>query len=302
MRKLLMFITIAVCLCLCSTFIFTACAPKTILVITREAGSGTRDAFDTLIKNENGDSLAKKADGTNQPTDLFISNINILESTAQVVTKVASTKNAIGYISLGSVDESVKAISVNGVAPSSATVLDGTYALKRPFVIVTKKDQNLTTATADFMSYLKSKDAQEIVASSYIKQDNDSKTAYVVPAAPLTGTIKLRGSTSIEPLMKSLIQAYKTRGGSAVSAIVFDLDALGSSPGITATKGDTEGNIIGMSSSALKSADKEVLEEFDIALDAVAIIVNNDNSITNLTIAQIFDIYTGKLTSFADIK
>ncbi|MDR1939611.1 MAG: phosphate ABC transporter substrate-binding protein, partial [Clostridiales bacterium] len=119
----------------------SACDPeeKEILVVSREAGSGTRDAFDGLIKNADGDSLAKKADGSAQTSDIFVKNLSIQNSTVAVMTKVASSENSIGYISLGSVDDSVKTVSVDGVEPSAATVLDGSYALKRPFVIMTSK-------------------------------------------------------------------------------------------------------------------------------------------------------------------
>ncbi|MDR0696292.1 MAG: substrate-binding domain-containing protein [Christensenellaceae bacterium] len=304
MKKLLSIIAMCLCLCLFIT-VFAGCnnqEEKDILVISREAGSGTRDAFDGLIKNSAGDSLAKKSDGSAYESSVFVSSILMQSGTSQVITKVASVANAIGYISLGSVDDTIKAISVNGVAPSSATVLDGTYALKRPFVIMTKKDNTLTDATSDFLTYLKSKEAQSLVDSNkYVKQENSSQTNYVAPSDALTGTVILKGSTSVEPLMQKLIADYQAKGGSKVSGITFDLDAQGSSAGISATKGDTAGNVIGMSSSSLKEADSSALTHFDIALDAVAIIVNKDNNISNLTIAQIFDIYTGAITKFSKI-
>ncbi|MDR1939461.1 MAG: phosphate ABC transporter substrate-binding protein, partial [Clostridiales bacterium] len=151
-------------------------------------------------------------------------------------------------------------------------------------------------------AYLQSTDAQTIIgANGYVKQENAGQTAYSAPAEALSGTVALRGSTSVEPLMNKLIGGYKAKGGANVSNVVFDLDAQGSSAGIAAAKNDANGNVIGMSSSGLKAADAAVLDSFNIALDAVAVIVNKSNKITDLTIAQIFDIYTGATTKFSEL-
>lgn len=301
MKKFTKLLTVILCLIL-GVAGLTACGgEKDILVVSREAGSGTRDAFDSLVKNSAGDSLAKKADGTAQE-NVFVKSLNIQDGTAKVMTKVASVKNTIGYISLGSVDSTVKSIQVDGITPSSATVLDGTYKLQRPFVIMTRKDADLTAATTNFMTYLKSSSAQIIVeGNKYVKQENSGMTAYTAPSVTLSGTVKLRGSTSVEPLMEKLIADYYAKGGTRVSGVIFDMDAQGSSAGVTATKGDTDGNTIGMSSSAIKTADQAVLAYFEIALDAVAIIVHKDNTITNITIEQLFGIYTGAMLKFSEI-
>ena len=302
MKKMIRVMVLVLCLCLGVTGLVACGGEKDILVVSREAGSGTRDAFDSMIKNASGDSLAKKADGTAQPSSVFVSTLNIQDGTAKILTKVGSSKNAIGYISLGSVDNSVKAVSVNGVVPSAETVLDGTYVLSRPFVLMTKKGQELTAATADFLKYLESTTAQTVVANEkFVKQEDGKAESYTAPTATISGTVKLRGSTSVEPLMAKLIADYKTKGGALVAGITFDLDAAGSSAGISAAKEDTAGNVIGMSSSALKSADTAALNSFDVALDAVAIILHKDNKITNLTVAKIFDIYTGVILRFSGI-
>lgn len=303
MKKFMKILIVILTLCLAVTGLTACGGEKEILVVSREAGSGTRDAFDSLIKNDNGDSLAKKADGTTQPSSVFVSSLNIQDGTAKILTKVGSSKNAIGYISLGSVDDSVKAVSVNGVAPTSETVLDGTYSLARPFVIMTKKGQQLTAATEDFLKYLNSSTAQAIVSQEkYVKQESGKTDSYTAPAETLSGTVKLRGSTSVEPLMQKLIADYLAKGGARVSGVSFDLDAAGSSAGISDTKNDTTGNIIGMSSSAIKSKDAGALDYFSIALDAVAVIVHKDNPLTNLTISQIFGIYTGSIKTFSEIS
>ncbi|MDR2090994.1 MAG: substrate-binding domain-containing protein [Clostridiales bacterium] len=301
MKKLVKIILVVLCVVVGAAGL-SACTwwEKDILVIARTAGSGTRDAFDTLIKNEAGDSLAKKADGTAQGSGVFVKTLVEQDNTASVMTKVAANENSIGYISLGSVNETVKVLSVNGVAPSSETVLDGSYALKRPFVLATNKTTALSDAAADFAAYLNSTEAQAIVeANGYVQFGQH--VGYAAPAEVLGGTVKLRGSTSVEPLMSKLIADYKVKGGASVSGITFDLDAQGSSAGITAAKNDQEGNVIGMSSSALKAADEAALNSFTIALDAVAIIVHNKNKVDNLTIAQIFGIYTGSITKFSKI-
>ncbi|MDR1906206.1 MAG: substrate-binding domain-containing protein [Clostridiales bacterium] len=306
MKKIAKILLVVLCVCVSITALASCINKKNqekeILVVSREAGSGTRDAFDGLIKNSSGDSLAKKADGTVQSTDIFVKSLNVQDSTSKVMTKIASSESAIGYISLGSVNDTVKAVSVNGVVPSSETVLNGSYALKRPFVIMTNNGVSLTAATEDFMKYLESTDAQNAVAANgYVRQDGSGKNAYVAPTS-LSGTVVLRGSTSMEPLMDKLIADYYLKGGAAVAGITFDLDTLNSNAGIAAAKSDTVGNVIGMSSSALKAADKAVLNSFDIALDAVAVIVNPKNEVSNLTIEQIFDIYTGAIKKFSEIK
>lgn len=186
-------------------------AEKDILVISREDGSGTRDAFDSLIKKD-GASLAKDAEGKKYTTSPFVKTVEMLSKTGDVKTKVSVTKTAIGYISLGSLDNTVKALTINGVVANSENVLNGTYLLKRPFVIVTSNSTTLTAATDDFIKYLKSTQAQTIVkAQKYVEQA--STTTYAAPATAVTGTIYIKGSTSVDPLMDKLIAGYKTAGG-----------------------------------------------------------------------------------------
>lgn len=302
MKKFIKIVILILVICLGLTS-FAACSgEKEILVVSREAGSGTRDAFDSMIKNTAGDSLAKKADGTTQPSSIFVPSLNIQDGTAKILTKVGSSKNAIGYISMGSVDNSVKVVKVNSVEPSSETVLNGTYALSRPFVIMTKKDKALTDAAADFVRYLNSSTAQNVVEQEkFVKQETGKTQNYTAPSQTISGVVKLRGSTSVEPLMQKLIADYKLKAGARATGVTFDLDAQGSSAGISAAKADNDGNVIGMSSSALKTADIEVLNHFNISLDAVAVIVHKNNEIPNLTIAQIFDIYTGVAKKFSEI-
>jgi phosphate transport system substrate-binding protein len=267
---------------------------KDILVVSREDGSGTRDAFDSLIQNDEGLTL-KKSEMT--------SSAEILSKTGDVMIKVASVKSAIGYISLGSLDDSVKALKIDGVTPSAQTVKNDTYKLWRPFVIMTNKAKtegdSLTAATKDFMLYLASSDAQVVASDSYVSVD--SVEDYSAPFAELSGTVIIRGSTSVEPLMNKLIADYLKIGGGKVSKINFDMQCQGSSYGLSAVKADTTGNVIGLSSTAVKTADESEIAHFDVALDAIAIIVNKENSLEKISIADLYKIYTGSVSKFSEL-
>jgi phosphate transport system substrate-binding protein len=272
---------------------------KDILVVAREAGSGTREAFDGMIKNTAGDSLMKTAGGISR--DALVETADIQNTTNNVMMKVAGNKNAIGYISLGSLNDTVKAVKVAGIAASPATVLDGSYTLQRPFVILVRKNAALTPAAADFLKYLQSSSAQDIVGAKLVKQENASQSAYIAPAEPISGAVVIKGSTSVDPCMDLLIADYQKKGGSNVIGITFNKDAQGSAAGITAVKGDTAGNIIGMSSGAVKSADASALDYFSIALDAIAVIVNKDNTLEDITIDQLYKIYSGEIKKFSEL-
>ena len=287
-----------------ATFMFAACGEKNISVITRESGSGTRSAFEELVSKD-GVTL-KKAE--------LVSGISAQSSTSAVISQVASIPTAIGFVSLGSVDSSVKVLTLGGVAANSANVISGDYKLARPFVVAWndafgENGESLTALTKDFVSYLKSADAQEIIVEEgYVTVDaNDSFAAF---QTSLTGTVSagdkvvIRGSTSMDELMDKLEADYISIVGSAhgVAAANFDKQCEGSSAGMTAAKNDTDGKTIGMSSSELSDADAAELEQFTVARDAIAVIVNKDNDqISNITIEQLFDIYTGAITKFSQL-
>jgi phosphate transport system substrate-binding protein len=126
-----------------------------IVLIGREAGSGTRDGFESITGTEDACKYRQE-----------------LTSTGDVITTVAGNPNAIGYASLASVNNSVKAISVGGVAPSEATIKDGSYALQRPFVLVTKTDAELSETAKKFFDYITSADANEIITSAGVVPAN----------------------------------------------------------------------------------------------------------------------------------
>ncbi|MEG2159333.1 MAG: substrate-binding domain-containing protein, partial [Clostridia bacterium] len=276
MKKVTKVLIVVLCCVLCLSVVAGCGGEKDILVVSRESGSGTRDAFDGLIKNSEGDSLAKKADGT--VVDAITKTADIQNSTGNVMTKVSSAQSAIGYISLGSLNSTVKSLTLNGVTATAENVLNNSYKLQRPFVIMTNKSVTLTSATQDFLRYLESSDAQKIVkASKYVEQA--SVIEYTAPASPISGKIVIKGSTSVDPLMDKLIADYLIKGGNKVTGVEFSKDAQGSAQGISSAKADTVGNVIGMSSSAIKTADAESLKYSNIALDAVAVIVNNNNTL-----------------------
>lgn len=285
-------------------------AEKNITVVGRDAGSGTREAFDRVVTDGNGNYLEMK-DSEGKTVLKTTDKAELFGKTGMVLSKVASDKNAIGYISLGSVNDTIKVVTVNGVMPSAATVLDGTYSIQRPFVVMTSSTATLTDVAADFLLYLKSaasKTHADTAGCIYLENPaqraNEGETeipveTYTVKSAlPAGGIINVNGSTSMELFISEAMKAYADLYGKKVTE-VFKLDLQGSSVGKTAVKNDKNGNVIGLSSAAVKEAG---INSFNVALDAVAVIVNKSNeTISNLTLAQLYDIYTGKVTKFSEL-
>ena len=280
------------------TAILAACGgEKDIAVIARTSGSGTRDAFEAIVKSEDGTSLKDAG---------LLKGALEQDKTSTVISLVASTETGIGYVSLGSVDDTVKVLKVEGVEATSANVLSGDYKMQRPFVIMTNKAiteaGELTAATQDFLKFLRSTQAQEIVEEEgYVKQE-EGATEYSAPAAALNGSISISGSTSVDPLMDKLIGKYKEIGGANVADIEISKNCQGTSHGISAVKADKTGNAIGLGSSAVKATDEGEISHFEIALDAIAVIVNPSNTLEDITIAQLFGIYTGSITKFSALS
>ena len=299
-------------LALLTFFAFASCGggEKNISVIVREQGSGTREAFDKVVTDgthflEEKDSDGKKVYNT---ADTAIQQTK----TGTVLSAVASDKNAIGYISMGSVNDTINVIKVNGVAPSEKTVLSGDYKIQRPFVLMTKKGQTMTDLAADFMNYLKS-DASKahsesagcIFLSDPAKRANEGAPAIAVTkftkqaALPAGDKIVIRGSTSMEKFINSAAKGYADLYGVKAEDI-FDIQLEGSSVGRKAVENDTVGNVIGLSSASVK---QDNIDSFNVCLDAVVVIVNKENtSITDLTLAQLYDIFSGKITKFSELK
>ena len=253
-----------------------------ITVISREEGSGTRGAFVELMGVETDEG------------DMTTVDAEIANSTSLVQSTVAGNKNAIGYISLGSYDATaVKAVTVDGVEASVEDIKAGTYAVSRPFVVC-YKEENLTDLGADFVKFIMSAEGQQILNDEgYIAAD-DAAESYT--AAGMSGSLSINGSTSVGPVMEVLAEAYKALNPD----VTIDVQQTGSGTGITAAiDGSCE---IGMSSRALK--DEEVAEGLTpvtIALDGIAVIVNLENPVTDLSAETIRQIYTGEITDWSQV-
>ncbi len=311
MKKLLTLLLSCV-LMICGAIGLTACGgEKNISVIARSGSSGTREAFETIVTDGNGNYLEMKIDG--KKTSFTTQKAAFVDSSGVVLTKVTSDKNAIGYVSLSSVNESVKVVKVNGVAPSTSTVLDGSYKIQRPFVIMTSTTTKLTDVAADFLLYLKSEVMSEHAANAgciYLadpaQRANEGETAIPVEnyevksALPSGGKITLSGSTSMELLISEAMKGYAKLYGKSVNEVFEALDLQGSSQGKKDVKADKTGSVIGMSSASVQ---EEGINAFNVCLDAVAVIVNSANeAVSDLTLTQLYDIYTGKITKFSELN
>lgn len=292
--KKVIFVMIALVIAL--TAVLAACGgEKDIAVIARTSGSGTRDAFESIVKSEDGTALKDAG---------LMKGALEQDKTSTVISLVSSTETGIGYVSLGSVDDSVKVLKVEGVEATAENVLSGDYKMQRPFVIMTSKamGENLTAATKDFLAFLRSTQAQDVVEEEgYVRQD-EGATEYTAPASAVSGTVSISGSTSVDPLMDKLIGKYKEIGGASVAGVEISKNCQGTSHGIAAVKADKTGNVIGLGSSAVKEADEAEIAHFEIALDAIAVIVNPENTLEDINIAQLFDIYTGKIVKFSALS
>lgn len=257
---------------------------KDITVVTREEGSGTRGAFVELTGVEQKNSDGKKIDMTTEEAI-------VQSSTQNVITAVNGDTYAIGYVSLGSLNKDVKAVKVDGAEATVDTVKSGEYKVQRPFNIATKDD--VSDAAKDFISYIMSSEGQAIIEDNgYIKVDDAAAYA----ATDAKGEVKISGSSSVTPVMEKLKEAYEK----ANSNITITINQSDSSTGM---KDAAEGiSDIGMASRDLKDSELETLKNTVIAKDGIAIVVNNASPIENLTSDQIMKIYTGEITTWADVK
>lgn len=256
-----------------------------ITVVSREDGSGTRGAFIELVGIEEKDASGNKVDNT-------IDTAEIANSTSVVMTSVAGDPAAIGYISLGSLNDTVKALSIDGVAPSVETVKDGSYTIARPFNVATKGD--LSPITQDFMAFIMSKDGQDVVESKgYIRIEDTGAFNGSKPA----GKIVVAGSSSVTPVMEALKEAYAALNANAQ----IEVQQSDSTTGMNSV---VEGVCdIGMASRELKDSELEKgLKATAIALDGIVVIVNPENTMENLTKDQVKEIYTGVLTDWSEVQ
>ena len=260
-------------------------ADQEITVFTREDGSGTRGAFIELTGVEE-----KNADG--QKVDMTTEAAAIQNSTNGVMTAVANDETAIGYISLGSLNDTVKAVTVGDVAPSAETVKDGSYKLARPFNLVTNGDASDPVAV-DFIAYCLSTDGQAVATDNgFIGEAGEAYTS-TQPA----GKIVVGGSSSVAPLMEKLIEAYKTVNPNA------EIEHL-TTDSTTGVSGALDGSYtVGLASRDLKDSEIEAgAKSTVLALDGIAVIVNPANPIENLTVDQIKSVYVGETTVWSELN
>ena len=253
-----------------------------ITVISREDGSGTRDAFIELFGVEEKDANGNKVDKTTKGAE-------IASKTDVVLTTVASNPYAIGYVSLGSLNDTVKALKIDGVEATTENVKNGSYGVARPFNIATKGEP--TGLAKDFINFILSKEGQEVVSGSYIAvNDNAESFTSEMP----TGKISIGGSSSVTPIMEKLIEAYKKINTGAE----IELNQTDSTSGMTNA---IDGSIdIGMASRELKDSEKAELTPIQIAIDGIAVVANPENTTDNLTKDQVKAIYVGDVTTWAD--
>ena len=259
-------------------------ASNDISVVSREDGSGTRGAFIELfgIEEKNGD---EKVDNT---TD----EAQITNSTSVMLTTVAGDDYAIGYVSLGALDDSVKAVKIDGAEATADNVKSGDYKVSRPFNIATKEGSESELAN-DFISFILSKEGQAVVAENgYISDDNAEPFSGSNPS----GKIVVGGSSSVSPLMEKLIEAYKAVNPNAE----IELQTSDSTTGMTST---IEGSYdIGMASRELKDTElSEGLKAQVIATDGIAVIVNKNSTIDELSSDQVKSIYTGETLTWDEV-
>jgi len=281
-------ITAVAAVLLASAMIFAGgkkdAANEEITVISREDGSGTRGAFIELLGVEQKDSSGNKVDYTTETA-------SISNSTSVVMTSVAQNSSAIGYISLGSLNSTVKALSIDGAEPTVANIKFDAYKIARPFNIATKGV--VSDVTQDFINYILSIEGQKVVESKgYIAVETKGSFTGTKPA----GKIVVAGSSSVTPVMEKLKEEYLKLNPNAQIEVMLSDSTTGMN---SAIEGICD---IGMASRAVKSSELDKgLTAIVIAIDGIAIIVNKDSPVNALTSAQVRDIYMGKITTWSQI-
>ncbi len=260
----------------------TSANTAAITVVSREDGSGTRGAFIELFGIEEKDADGNKVDYT-------VETAEITNSTAVMMQTIAGNKDAIGYISLGSLNDTVKALEIDGAVANVDNIKSGTYKISRPFNIATK--EGISPAAQDFIAFIMSDEGQAVVEDNgYISQG--STGAYA--GAGAEGKVTVAGSSSVTPVMEKLKEAYAT----ANPNVTIEVQQSDSTTGMTsAIEGICD---IGMASRELKDSELEAgLTPAVIAMDGIAVIVNNENTVNGLTAAQVKEIFTGTATDWS---
>lgn len=257
---------------------------KAISVITREEGSGTRGAFVELFGVEEKDSNGKKIDKTT--TEATVTN-----NTSVMMTSVAGNNYSIGYISLGSLNDTVKALKIDGAEATVENIKNSTYKISRPFNIATK--EGLSEVAQDFVNYIMSTDGQKVISDSgYISTDAKAYTS-----TKAKGKIVIAGSSSVTPVMEKLKEAYLKVNTNAQ----IEIQESDSTTGMTSAKDGLCD--IGMASRELKESELSAgLKSTTIATDGIAVIVNKNSTISDISSADVKSIFTGAITKWSEVK
>jgi len=257
---------------------------KDITIVSREGGSGTRGAFIELFGVE-----VRMDDGSRR--DQTVKDSIIANKTDVMLRNIASDIYAIGYVSIGALNDSIKALPINGVNATEVNVSNGSYTVTRPFNIAFQN--NLSDTSQDFVNFILSAEGQGIIGRSYVAVDN---RAPAYSSQGVEGNIAIAGSSSVTPIMERLVAAYISLNPN----VTINIDMTDSGAGMTAA---IEGTCdIGMASRDLRDGEKAVLEWTTIAIDGIAVIVNPINSINGLTTEQVRRIFTGELTNWNNIE
>ena len=259
---------------------------KDIVVVSREDGSGTRGAFIELMGVEQKDADGKKVDYTTLDAE-------IVNSTSVVLQTVAGNDAAIGYISLGSLNDTVKALQIDGADATVENIKSGTYKVARPFNIATKGE--VSEAAKAFIDFILSAEGQAVVQDNKYIASVDNAPAFA--GSTVAGKVVVAGSSSVTPVMEKLKEAYMALNPNAEIEIQM-------SDSTTGIKMVLEGNCdIGMASRELKDSEtSEGATPTVIAIDGIAIIANLNNPIAGLTAEQVRQIYVGETLNWADVK
>lgn len=257
-----------------------------VSVVSREEGSGTRGAFIELFGIEQKNDAGEKIDYT---TDMA----EITNSTSVMITTIAGNKNAIGYISLGSLSDDVKALKIDGADATVDNIKSGSYKIARPFNIATLSEDKLSEEAKDFIAFIMSDEGQKVIEDKgYISQGSNG--AYT--ASGKSGKITVAGSSSVTPVMESLKEAYIALNPD----VTIEVQQSDSTTGMTsAIEGICD---IGMASRELKDSETGAgLVPTVIAMDGIAVIVNNENPVSGLTSEQVKAIFTGEITNWSEV-
>jgi phosphate transport system substrate-binding protein len=280
MKKALILILVSASLSLSFAAFAAVSQTGPITVVSREDGSGTRGAFIELFGVQDKD----KNDGT-------VGSAEITNSTSVMMTSIEGDKNAIGYISLGSLNDSVKAVKIDGVAASVENINNGSYKISRPFLIATKA--GLSERAQSFINFILSSEGQDVIAKNgYIKV----KASGPYKASRISGKVVVAGSSSVTPIMEKLKEAYIKINPNAD----IEIQQSDSSTGMNAAiDGICD---IGMASREIKDSERaKGLNATVIAIDGIAVIINKGNPVVSLTKDQVKSIFTGTVTKWSDI-